>query len=174
MKTLPDRLQPKMDVMFVGTNPGKRSASIGHYFAGKSNMFWKLLFESKLTSERLYTETDFKIQEYNYGLTDVVKRPTRSTSDLNKKDGNGAKDRLDKIIERYEPSVVAFVGKAGFRYYLDDNKILLKYGKQKRNGFDSEYFLLPSSSGQSYADTSYKEKLYWYSKLRNHIKKIRN
>ncbi len=68
MRTLSDIVEPGIKVLFVGTNPGAKSARIGHYFAGASNMFWKLLFESKLTHERLTTELDYKVIDYGYGL----------------------------------------------------------------------------------------------------------
>lgn len=169
MKTLPDLVEPNMSVIFVGTNPGEKSARIGHYFAGASNMFWKLLHESNLTGERLTTELDRKMVQYGYGLTDVVKRPTRSTTELRRNDGNGAKNRLYCIIEKNEPDVVAFVGKTGYRYYLDENNKKVKYGSQKFKIGKSSVYLLPSTSGQSFADTSYKEKLYWYKRLRTYV-----
>ena len=43
---LSDRVRPPVNVLFVGINPGIRSAEIGHHFAGYSNRFWKLLWES--------------------------------------------------------------------------------------------------------------------------------
>lgn len=165
MRTLPDMVYPGMSILFVGTNPGEKSARIGHYFAGKSNMFWKLLYESGLTPERLYTETDHKIREYGYGLTDVIKRPTRSTSDLGMGDSAGSDSRLDAIISEYRPGMVAFVGKTGFRHYTGEHQKPLEYGRQMMIG-GSEAFLMPSTSGQSYADTKYDEKLYWYRHLR--------
>ncbi len=169
MITLPDLVQPRMKVVFVGTNPGTKSARIGHYFAGNSNMFWKLLYESNLTKERLTTEQDNKLITYGHGLTDVIKRPTRSTSELRRDDGNGARDRLNSIIEKNRPSIVAFVGKTGFRYYLDYKGKSIKYGMQKFKIAESSVYLLPSTSGQSFADTSYKEKLFWYKKLKKII-----
>ena len=45
---LKDRIAPGLRVLFVGINPGVRSAITGHHFAGYSNRFWKLLFESRL------------------------------------------------------------------------------------------------------------------------------
>jgi len=158
-----------MKVLFVGTNPGEKSARIGHYFAGASNMFWKLLYESRLTEERLTTEIDYRVKNYGYGLTDVIKRPTRSTTELKKTDGNGAKKRLNGIIEEYEPGIVAFIGKAGYRYYLDQGLISLDYGDQDLEISKSEVFLLPSTSGASFADTKYDEKLFWYKKLKRRI-----
>src|ERR1043166_7122733 len=50
---LVDRVAPDVRVLFVGINPGVRSAMTGHHFAGYSNRFWKLLFESGLVPERI-------------------------------------------------------------------------------------------------------------------------
>lgn len=171
LKTLPDLIKNDLNILFVGTNPGDRSARIGHYFAGTSNMFWKLLHEARLTIEKLSTETDYQMLDYGYGLTDVVKRPTRSTTELKRSDGKGARKRLDKIIEEYQPKTVAFIGKAGYRYYLDEGIIPLEYGKQNIQIFSSKVYLLPSTSGASFADTKYHEKLYWYKRLKKYANK---
>src|SRR5256885_651592 len=45
---LTDRIRPGVRVLLVGINPGVRSAQTGHHFAGPSNRFWKLLYESGL------------------------------------------------------------------------------------------------------------------------------
>ena len=50
---LKDRIAPDVRVLFVGINPGVRSAVTGHHFAGFSNRFWKLLFESGLVPEAI-------------------------------------------------------------------------------------------------------------------------
>ena len=168
LKTLPDMVSDGLKVLFVGTNPGAKSARIGHYFAGASNMFWRLMHEAGFTQERLTTESDRRMLDYGYGLTDVVKRPTRSTTELRGADGRGARRRLDAVISRHRPATVAFVGKAGYRYYLDSWTAPLKYGPQI-SILDSRAFLLPSTSGASFADTKYDEKLYWYKQLRQAI-----
>ncbi|MBS3926282.1 MAG: mismatch-specific DNA-glycosylase [Nitrosarchaeum sp.] len=170
MKTLPDRVKPNLEILFVGTNPGLKSARIGHYFAGTSNMFWKLLFESGLTENRLTTELDNRIINYGYGLTDVVKRPTRSTTELRRIDANGSRKRLEKIILKNTPKIVAFIGKTGFRYYTGDSYAILKYGKQSFKIGNTEVYLMPSTSGASYADTKYHEKLTWFKKLKRAAK----
>lgn len=174
MKTLPDLVEPGLKALFVGTNPGIKSARIGHYFAGTSNMFWKLLYESKLTAERLTTEDDFKVKNFGYGLTDVIKLPTRSTTELKRDYAYGSKKRLDVIIEENKPKIVAFVGKAGFRYYLDNGLIPVIYGLQDFEIDRSLVYLLPSTSGQSFADTKYHEKLYWFKHLHRKIRKFDN
>ena len=63
-------------MLFVGINPGIRSATIGHHFAGYSNRFWKLLFESGLVSEPIGTEDDNRLPEWGFGITNLVARPT--------------------------------------------------------------------------------------------------
>ena len=49
-RRLPDRLGPQIGLLLVGINPGRRSASLGHHFAGHGNRFWRLLHDSKLTA----------------------------------------------------------------------------------------------------------------------------
>ena len=46
-----------MRVLLVGINPGVRSSQVGHHFAGPSNRFWKLLYESGLVSERIGSDS---------------------------------------------------------------------------------------------------------------------
>lgn len=174
MKTLQDMVEPGLEILFVGTNPGEKSARIGHYFAGTSNMFWKLLYESKLTEERLTTDLDYKIRKYGYGLTDVIKRPTRSTTELRKMDAKNSKKRLDNLIHDNYPKFVAFIGKAGLRYYLGNDTLPVKYGLQDFTISKSNVYLLPSTSGASFADTKYNEKLSWYTKFREDVQKSKS
>src|SRR5437870_12235877 len=63
-------------VLFVGINPGIRSATVGHHFAGYSNRFWKLLHESGLVPERIATEDDRRLPEWGFGITNLVPRAT--------------------------------------------------------------------------------------------------
>jgi len=61
---LPDYLRPGLDVVFVGFNPGERSARVGHYYAGRGNQFWNFLFESGLVKERLEYKDDRRTLEF--------------------------------------------------------------------------------------------------------------
>src|SRR4051812_42449985 len=73
---LRDRVRPPVRVLLVGINPGMRSAAIGHHFAGYSNRFWKLLFESGLVSEPIRAEDDARLPEWGLGITNVIPRAT--------------------------------------------------------------------------------------------------
>src|SRR5436309_14674971 len=73
---LPDRVRPPVRVLFVGINPGVRSAATGHHFAGYSNRFWRLLYESRLVPEPIGHEDDRRLPEWGLGITNLVPRPT--------------------------------------------------------------------------------------------------
>ncbi|HKF68987.1 MAG TPA: mismatch-specific DNA-glycosylase, partial [Vicinamibacterales bacterium] len=73
---LRDRLRPGVRVLFVGINPGQRSEAIGHHFAGYSNRFWPLLYDSRLVPERIRAEDDDRLHEWGLGITNLVPRMT--------------------------------------------------------------------------------------------------
>jgi len=171
LKPLPDIVKKNLKILFVGTSPGVRSSKLGHYFAGKSNVFWRLLYESRLTKTRLTTQQDHKLLHYGYGLTDVVKKPTRSVSEIKQYYTIKSTRRLNRMMNLFNPKIVAFVGKTGFRIYSQDNYSKLDYGFQYKYK-EIRIFLVPSTSGQSYADTKYYEKLNWYKGLNSYQKRI--
>ena len=82
VKTLPDYLRPGLDLVFVGINPGTRSAATGHHYAGPGNHFWPLLHEAGFVSEPLTYREDARVIEWNIGLTNMVARSSPSISDL--------------------------------------------------------------------------------------------
>ncbi|MDE1818298.1 MAG: mismatch-specific DNA-glycosylase [Thaumarchaeota archaeon] len=170
LRPLPDILKKNLKILFVGTSPGVRSSQIGHYFAGRSNVFWRLMYESGLTKDRLVTEDDTKMLDYGYGLTDIVKTPTRSVSDIKSRYTSNSSKRLNRTITSFKPQIVAFIGKTGFKIYAQTDA-KLEYGYQyTHNGV--RFYLVPSTSGQSYADTKYNEKLECFRDLNRYAKSI--
>ena len=79
---LRDRLKPGVRVLFVGINPGVRSAQTGHHFAGYSNRFWKLLTESGLVPEPITYVDDDRLPEWGFGITNLIARPSPGIDDL--------------------------------------------------------------------------------------------
>ncbi|KAL0952939.1 hypothetical protein HGRIS_007152 [Hohenbuehelia grisea] len=74
---LMDYLQPGLDVVFCGINPGYKSAQIGHHFGHHSNHFYRVLHESGFTDVRLPPEEDTTLPaRFNIGMTNLVDRPT--------------------------------------------------------------------------------------------------
>ncbi len=89
--SLPDYLQPGLDLVFVGINPGLYSVQRGHYFARLTNRFWPAFSASKLServrrslgTDTLRAEHDDKLLRFGIGFTDVVKRPSANAAGLN-------------------------------------------------------------------------------------------
>jgi len=105
-------------VLFVGINPGVRSALTGHHFAGYSNRFWKLLWESRLLPERVTFEDDDRLPEWGFGITNLIARPSPGIDDLRPAEYLEGWKVLEKKIARLQPSVVALIGVTLYRAVL--------------------------------------------------------
>src|SRR5688500_4738706 len=116
---LRDRIEPGVRVLFVGINPGLRSAATGHHFAGYSNRFWKLLFEAGLVPERITYEDDDRLPEWGYGITNIVARATAGIDELTPADYRAGARLLLRKIRRFKPAVVALVGVTVWRAVLE-------------------------------------------------------
>src|SRR5919197_171696 len=99
---LPDYLEADLKLLFVGINPGLISAAAGHYYANPRNSFWRLLYEAGLTPVLLRPEEDYRMPEFGFGLTDIVKRPSRGVGDLKTTEFLVGRERLLAIVQRYK------------------------------------------------------------------------
>ena len=111
MRTLPDYLRKGMKLVLVGCNPGERSARVGHYYAGRGNQFWPLMYESGVIPELLSYNDDKRLVEFGIGLTDLVKRPTKSMEEIERQEFAEGRVLLAQKLEEIKPRVVAFNGK---------------------------------------------------------------
>jgi double-stranded uracil-DNA glycosylase len=115
---LRDRLAPDLRILFVGINPGLRSAATGHHFAGYSNRFWTLLADSGLVPERLTYEDDGRLPGWGLGLTNLIARPSRGVGDLRPDEYGAGWCKLERKVRRYRPAVAALVGVTVYRAIL--------------------------------------------------------
>ena len=157
-----------MRVLFVGINPGMRSAAIGHHFAGPSNRFWKLLYDSRLVPEPIGTTEDHRLPEWGFGITNLVPRATPGIDTLRPVEYVSGALALRRKVRRWKPAVVALVGVTLFRTLfavkpgvpvplgLQDESITLE---------GARVFVLPNPSGRN-ANFSYREMLNAFARLR--------
>ena len=146
-------------MLLVGINPGIRSAAIGHHFAGYSNRFWKLLFESGLVPEPIATEDDRRLSEWGFGITNLIARPTPGIDTLRREEYAAGVLTLGRKVRRWKPQVVAFVGVTLFRVVFGrrpGDKVAL--GLQPEVFEGARVFVLPNPSGRN-ANFSYQEML---------------
>jgi double-stranded uracil-DNA glycosylase len=177
---LRDRIEPGVRVLFVGINPGVRSALTGHHFAGFSNRFWKLLFDARLVPEPVTYKDDDRLPEWGFGITNIVSRATPGMMDLQPEEyRSGAKILLRKI-RRFHPSIVAVVGVTVWRALLaavgtpgartcavalgvQDATAVAAFGETI--AARTRFFVLPNPSGRN-ANYSYDEMLAAFRKLK--------
>ena len=118
-KRLRDRIEPGVRVLFVGINPGVRSALTGHHFAGFSNRFWRLLYESRLVPEPVTYEDDDRLPDWGFGITNVVPRATPGIDTLRPEEYRDGTRTLLRKVNRYRPAVLALIGVTVWRAVLE-------------------------------------------------------
>jgi TDG/mug DNA glycosylase family protein len=156
---LKDRIRPGLRVLFVGINPGVRSAQTGHHFAGFSNRFWKLLWDAGLVPERITHEDDRRLPEFGYGITNLVARPSPGIDTLSASEYVAGWKVLAQKIRRYRPEIVALVGVTLWRAILplldvdDDQRAKLRRsacpGPQPVAIHGARVHVLPNPSGRN-------------------------
>jgi TDG/mug DNA glycosylase family protein len=146
MRTLPDYLRTGMRLIIVGCNPGDRSTRVGHYYAGRGNEFWPLLYDSGVIPELLDHHDDKRMIEFGVGLTDLVKRPTPGAEELTREDFAEGRIVLAQKLEQYTPQVVAFNGKQTYENFAQRS---CKLGLQNEQLYGALVFVLPSTSAKN-------------------------
>jgi len=155
-------------VLFVGINPGVRSALTGHHFAGYSNRFWKLLHQSGLVPEPVTYLDDDRLPEWGYGITNVVARATPGIDELKPEEYAAGRLRLRAKVRRYHPDIVAFVGITVYRAMFPDRSGPVTMGLQQERLGDAAVFVLPNTSGRN-AHFSFDQMLAAFESLRRHV-----
>jgi TDG/mug DNA glycosylase family protein len=169
MKTLPDYLRKGMKLVIVGCNPSESSVRAGHYYAGRGNQFWPMLYESGVVPEPFDYPDDRRIIEFGIGLTDLVKKPTRGVEELTREDFAEGRIVLSQKLGEFTPRVVAFNGKIVYEQFAQRK---CNYGLQKVNLYGAQVYVLPSTSGQNARGKS--DRLKHFRKLAQLVERTQN
>ena len=168
-KRLIDHIRPGVRILFVGINPGLHSAATGHHFAGYSNRFWKLLFDSKFVSEALTYQDDWRLPDWGLGLTNIIQRPSAGIDVLKPREYTAGRKRLIATVTRYRPYAVALLGVTIYRTLFPDHQTgRISLGLQDKTLADRPVFVLPNPSGRN-AHYSYKAMLAAFRALRKEV-----
>lgn len=164
---LTDHIRPGVRILFVGINPGLRSAATGHHFAGHSNRFWKLLYESKLVSEPLTHQDDWRLPDWGLGLTNIIQRPSAGANTLTPQEYVAGMERLTATVQQYRPQTVALLGVTIYRTLFSEYRAgRISLGLQNETLASRPVFVLPNPSGRN-AHYSYRTMLAAFRALRN-------
>ncbi len=153
LKSLPDYLRERLDIVSIGLNPSTYSAEHGFYFARGQNRFWRALNASKLVRRQLApgrAAIEQLFGENGMGFTDVVKRPSQGAADLTAADFKRWAPVLRRKLLRYAPRIAWFHGKVAYQNYLryaEDVSEEVAWGEQARTIGRSRVFVTPNPSG---------------------------
>ena len=92
-----------------------RSALTGHHFAGYSNRFWKLLYQSGLVPRAVTAGDDRRLPEWGFGVTNLVPRASPGIGALKRAEYDAGRARLVAKIRRWRPELVVLVGVTLYR-----------------------------------------------------------
>ena len=167
--TLPDYLQPGLDIVLIGLNPSAYSVQRGHYFANPRNRFWPAVSAAKLIGRPVGPKDDSKLPDAGIGFTDVVKRPTPQASGLSTRDYRRDAPVLKEKLLRFAPAIACFHGLTAYRAYLRHAEGIAKpggidLGRQEFTIGSSRVFVLPNPSPAN-ARYSLDDLTGWYIEL---------
>ena len=173
---LVDILEPGLIGVFVGFNPGVRTATAGHAYAHPSNMFWKLLHSSGVTDVRLRPDQDGDLPRlYSMGNTNLVDRPSKDAGELSKQEMAAGTPILEEKIRAFRPEAVCIVGKSiwqsiwRWKYKREIKKDEFRYGWQdakERMGKEGEWqgawvFVATATSGLAASLKPHEKEAIW-------------
>ena len=159
VRTLPDLLRPGLDLVFVGINPGERSARAGHYYAHPGNGFWPAFSASPLAqlSPTLPTvagraatfEDDRRLLALGIGFTDVVKRVVTDSSTISDAELRAAVPAFRRRIAYASPRAICFTTTRGFGALFPRVRSAKTWGRQPVTLEGADVWVMPSTSGRA-------------------------
>jgi mismatch-specific thymine-DNA glycosylase len=169
MRTLPDHLRKGMKLVIIGCHPTESSVRVGHYYAGRDNEFWPLIFESGVVPEPFDYRDDKRVIEFGIGLTDLVKRPSKTMESIAREDFAEGRIVLSQKLEEFAPRVVAFNGKMTYELFAQRR---CNYGLQKESLYGARVYVLPQTPGPPMKPKN--EKLQHFRKLAQLVRRVSN
>ncbi|WP_404987447.1 G/U mismatch-specific DNA glycosylase [Caballeronia sp. LZ043] len=145
IQPLPDILEPGLNVVFCGINPGMLAAATGQHFAGRGNRFWRTLHLAGFTPELLRPEDGRAILQYGYGLTTAVERPTARADGLSRAEIASAAASFELKMRSLAPRTIAFLGKMALSAMTGQRDI--SWGSQQHGIGGARVWVLPNPSG---------------------------
>ena len=173
MPQIRDIVAPDLRALFVGINPGLRSAALGHNFAGKGNPFWRLLFAAELIGEPLTFVDERRLLDFGFGITNVCARPSRTAGELTRAElAAGARD-LERRVRRLRPRVVVLVGLTIYQQIFG-RAATPGAGEKPQTFGGARLFVVPNPSGLNASFPGFAQKLVWFTALREYLANVEN
>jgi TDG/mug DNA glycosylase family protein len=111
-------------VVLIGINPSPTSVTAGHYYQGPhGRRLWRRLERIGLLSDAEPGREDKAFGRAGNGLTDLVKRPSRSASELTREERADGVDGLRKKVRGWKPGLILFAYRPPAEALLADKTV---------------------------------------------------
>ncbi|OBK33487.1 hypothetical protein A5658_01735 [Mycobacterium sp. 1245111.1] len=141
----PDILTEGLDVVFCGLNYAASAVKDGYHFSHRNNRFWPVLHLAGFTDVRLQPADQRRLLDYGCGLTAVVRRPTKSASEVSPVEFRSAQPEFESKMRAYAPRAIAFLGKRALACMLGTSDVA--WGPYPPGFAGTRAWVLPNPSG---------------------------
>jgi TDG/mug DNA glycosylase family protein len=155
---VPDLLPTSgLKLLFVGINPGLWTAATQTHFAHPVNRFYPALLAAGIIERPIdpsagMTDADREhLTSRGVGITNVVHRATARADELTHDELREGGRRLEALVERVRPRVVALAGITAYRVAFGRRQATL--GRQDETLAGAELWVVPNPSGLNAHET---------------------
>jgi TDG/mug DNA glycosylase family protein len=141
-RTLADTVGAGMRLLVCGVNPSPYSADAGVGYGRPGNRFWP----AALAAGIVHADRDpvSALVDHGVGMTDFVKRPTRTAAEVTGEEYRDGFARLERLVAWLRPGAVCFTGLSGWRDVVNAGAVA---GPQPEAIGGRPAYVMPSTSG---------------------------
>jgi TDG/mug DNA glycosylase family protein len=156
-RVVDDLIDDRIRLLFVGINPGLWTAAVNAHFARRGNRFWPALHRAGITprvvdaSDGLSEADRAMLLAAGVGITNIVPVATARADELTRAELTDGAARLEALVTRTRPSVVAVLGLTAYRDAFGDRNA--RQGRQERTIGGAALWVLPNPSGLNAHET---------------------
>ena len=129
-KTLPDLLGPSTKLLFVGINPGLRTAAVQAHFGKRGNRFYPALLKAGIIERPIDAHEGMAADDRAYllargiGITNIVATASARADELTAGELLAGGEALARRVARVQPKVVAILGITAYRIAFNRPKAI--------------------------------------------------
>ena len=154
---VPDLVGPDTRLLFVGINPGLRTAAIQTHFGKPGNRFWPALLRAGVieepvdVTEPMSDEVKARLVARGLGISNLVRRATARADELTSEELREGAAHLVSLVERLRPRVVAVLGVTAYRTAFARPRAPV--GRQPGGLGPADLWVVPNPSGLNAHET---------------------
>lgn len=151
--TLPDLIDERVRLLFVGYNPGLLSVAVQAHFAPRGNRFYLALLRAGITDHLIDAAGGLAESDRAYllrrgiGITSLVAGATAGAGELSAAELTEGARALASRVARFSPAVVAVLGITAYRTAFAQPRAVL--GRQPADLAGAQVWVVPNPSGRN-------------------------